>query len=128
VTDEPLGWTSRAHFYFCAAEAMRRILVDHARRKASEKRGRGRRRLPVNVADLASRDDPETILAVDDAISRLEEMDLRAARIVRLRFYAGLSLGETAKALQMSERTVRREWSYARIRLFRMLGGEEASE
>lgn len=127
VSGEPLAWSNRAHFFFCAAAAMRRILIDHARAHGSMKRGGGRPRLPVNLADLAEQSDPESILAVDEAILRLEEMDPGAARIVRLRFYAGLSLDETAQALQTSERTVRREWSYARVRLFRLLG-EEASE
>ena len=124
VGQEPLPWANRAHFFFSAAAAMRRILVDHARARGSVKRGRGRRRLPVNLADLATQDDPETILAVDDAILRLEEQDPRAAQIVRLRFYAGLGIDDTARALQSSERTVRREWSYARVQLFRLLGGE----
>ncbi|MHC4954863.1 MAG: ECF-type sigma factor [Planctomycetota bacterium] len=124
---DPLPWANRAHFFFSAAEAMRRILVDHARAHRSKKRGRGQTPLPVNVADLAAQDDPESILAVDDAILRLEEQDPRAARIVRLRFYAGLSLEDTAQALGASERTTRREWSYARVRLYRLLGGE-ASE
>jgi len=127
VGGAPLPWANRAHFFFSAAEAMRRILVEHARARGSAKRGRGRQRLPVNLADLAARDDPDTILAVDDAISRLEEQDPRAAEIVRLRFYAGLGLEDTAEALQLSPRTVRREWSYARVRLFRLLGGD-ASE
>jgi RNA polymerase sigma-70 factor (ECF subfamily) len=122
VGEEPLGWANRAHFFFSAARAMQRILVEHARARRSEKRGGGRGRLPLGVADLAAQDDPETILAVDDAISRLEKTDARAARIVQLRFYAGLSIEETAQALQTPERTVRREWSYARVRLFRMLG------
>ena len=126
VAGEPLEWSNRAHFFFSAAEAMRRILIDHARAHRSAKRGGGRPRLPVNLADLAGENDPETILAVDEAILRLEEMDPRAASIVRLRFYAGLSLEETAQALQASERTVRREWSYARVRLFRLLGEEES--
>jgi len=127
MSGEPLPWANRAHFFFSAAEAMRRILVDHARAHRSQKRGRGQTPLPVNVADLAAQDDPDSILAVEDAILRLEELDPRAARIVRLRFYAGLGLEDTAQALGASERTVRREWSYARVRLFRLLGGE-ASE
>ena len=127
VAGEPLEWSNRAHFFFSAAAAMRRILIDHARAHRSENRGGGWSRRPVNLADLAGENDSETILAVDEAILRLEELDPRAARIVRLRFYAGLSLEETAQALQASERTVRREWSYARVRLFRLLG-EEASE
>ncbi|MHC4960437.1 MAG: ECF-type sigma factor [Planctomycetota bacterium] len=125
VAGEPLAWANRAHFFFSAAEAMRRILIEHARARGARKRGGDRARLPVNLADLAANDDPQTILAVDDAISRLEETDPRAARIVRLRFYAGLDLAETSQALQMSERTVRREWSYARVQLFRILGEEQ---
>jgi RNA polymerase sigma factor (TIGR02999 family) len=124
VGEEPLPWANRAHFFFSAAEAMRRILVDHARARGSAKRGGGRRRLPVNLADLATQDDPETILAVDEAILRLEEQDPRAAQIVRLRFYAGLGIEDIAQALDASERTIRRDWSYARVQLFRLLGGE----
>jgi RNA polymerase sigma factor (TIGR02999 family) len=124
IGEEPLAWSNRGHFFFAAARAMRRILIEHARSRLAQKRGGGRGRLPLNVADMSIQDDPHTILAVDEAISRLEDMDERAARIVRLRFYAGLSNGDVAQALEMPERSVRREWSYARIRLFRMLGGE----
>ncbi len=124
VGDGRLSWSSKAHFYSAAAQAMRRILVDHARARRRVKRGEGRVPLPVDLADLAAHDDPEEILAVDDAIRRLEEEDAQAARIVQLRFYAGLSLQETADVLGTPERTVRREWSYARVRLFRMLGRE----
>jgi RNA polymerase sigma factor (TIGR02999 family) len=124
TSGKSIPWANRAHFFFSAAEAMRRILVDHARSRASAKRGGERARLPVNLADVATQEDPDTILAVDEAVLRLEETDPRAAQIVRLRFYAGLSLEETAQALQSSERTVRREWSYARVQLFRLLGSE----
>ncbi len=125
VGDGNLRWSSRAHFYSAAAQAMRRILIDHARARRRVKRGEGRAALPVNLADLAAHDDPDGILAVDEAIRRLEEDDARAAQIVSLRFYAGLTLEETARALETPERTVRREWSYARVRLFRMLGLEK---
>jgi len=125
IGDGRLNWSSKAHFYSAVAEAMRRILIDHARARKRVKRGEGRAPLPINVADLAKGDDPDTILAVDEAIRRLEEADAQAARIVRLRFYAGLSLEETALALGTPERTVRREWSYARVRLFRLLGLEK---
>jgi RNA polymerase sigma factor (TIGR02999 family) len=124
----PVDWRCRGHFYAAAAEAMRRILVEHARARGRVKRGGGRRRLPVDVADLADRADPEEILAIDDAIRRLEEQDALAARVVRLRFFAGLDHAETAAALGVSERRVRREWSYARITLFRMLGGDRGGE
>jgi RNA polymerase sigma factor (TIGR02999 family) len=124
----PVDWRSRGHFYAAAAEAMRRILVEHARARGRVKRGGGRVRLPVDLADLAERDDPDEILAIDDAIRRLEEQDELAARVVRLRFYAGLDHAETAAALGIAERRVRREWSFARVRLFRMLGGESRGE
>ena len=124
VGGKPIAWATRAHFFFSAAEAMRRVLVDHARRHRSAKRGGGQAHLPLNVAALAAKEDPETILAVDDAILRLEETDPRAAKIVRLRFFAGLSLENTARVLDVSERTVRREWSYARVQLYRMLTDE----
>ena len=76
------------------------------------------------MVDLASQENLDEILAVDEAIRRLEEQDARAAQVVRLRFYAGLSTEETARALELSERTVRREWEFARVRLFRILGGD----
>ena len=118
----PLGWEGKAHFYAAAAEAMRRILVDHARGRGREKRGAGRVRLPLDVVDLASREDPSEILSVDDAVRRLEERDPRMAGIVKLRFFAGLSDEETAQALGITDRTVRREWTLARAFLQRELG------
>jgi RNA polymerase sigma factor (TIGR02999 family) len=117
-------WTNRAHFFYAAAEAMRRILVEHARGKNRLKRGGGRRR-DLNglegVADLVARSDPEEILAVDEAIGRLELENPEAAKVVRLRFYAGLSPDETAHAADLSPRTVYRLWAYARAWLFREL-------
>ena len=125
VGREPLAWTSKAHFYAAAAEAMRRILVEHARARKREKRGGAWQRVPVDVADLAAHHDPEKILALDDAIRRLEEVDARNAAVVRLRFYSGLTAAETAQALGLSERTVKREWCYAKAWLVRALGGDE---
>ncbi len=118
----PVGWQGKAHFYAAAAEAMRRILVDHARGRGREKRGAGRVRLPLDVVDLASREDPSEILSVDEAVRRLEERDPRMAEIVKLRFFAGLSDAETAQALGIADRTVRREWTLARAFLQRELG------
>ena len=113
--------TNRSQFFHAAAESMRRILIEHARGKKRLKRGGDRGRLPMNLAELAEFDDPERILAVDDAIRRLTEEDAEAGAVVRLRFFAGLSVAETAEALGMSERSVHREWSYARARLAQML-------
>jgi RNA polymerase sigma factor (TIGR02999 family) len=109
-----IAWDSRGHFYVAAAEAMRRILIEHARGRDRIKRGGGRKRVPLNVVDLASEDDAEEILAVDEAFHRLEQEDPSAAQVVRLRFYAGLSVEETAKVMNISPRSVAREWAYAR--------------
>lgn len=112
-----------AHFYHAAAEAMRRILIEHARARGADKRGGAARRVSfTTVLDLAAAPDPAEILAFDEAILVLERETPEAARVVRLRFYAGLSVDETAAALSVSPRTVNREWQYARAWLFRVLG------
>jgi RNA polymerase sigma factor (TIGR02999 family) len=112
---------NRVHFFAVAAEAMRRILVDYARRRGSAKRGGGWQPVALNVLDIAENRDPELILALDDAIRRLEEIDAEAGRIVRFRFFAGLSNEETAEALGISVRTVQRRWEFARAWLFKEL-------
>jgi RNA polymerase sigma factor (TIGR02999 family) len=123
VGDRDVEWANRAHFFAAAAQAMRRILIEHARAKRGPRRGGDRRRLPTDVLDLAMADDPEEILAFDEAISRLENEDADAARVVQLRFFAGLSIDETASAMGVSASTVKREWAFARAYLFRTLGG-----
>jgi len=123
VGNGEVEWANRAHFFHAAAEAMRRILIEHARAKAGPQRGGGRKKLPLDVVDLATDADPTQIMALEEAISRLEKKDAQAARVVRLRFYAGLSVDEAAKALGISERTVKRDWSLARAFLLRELGG-----
>ena len=108
-------WTGREHFFRAAAEAMRKILIDYARVRNADKRGGGKAALSISgVADLAADVDPSGILALDDAILRLERVDAQAAAIVRLRFYAGLNEHEVAESLGASERTVRRDWAFAR--------------
>jgi RNA polymerase sigma factor (TIGR02999 family) len=115
VGQDRLPASSKAHFYAAAAEAMRRILVDHARAKGRLKRRHGGiKRVPLDVVDLASREDLDEILSVDDAVRRLEEQDDRMAAVVKLRFYAGLSEKEAAEVLGVTDRTVRREWTLAR--------------
>ncbi len=120
----------RAQFFKAAAEAMRRILVEHARARARVKRGgdgegRPARRVPLSVADLVDVErDPEEILRLEDALRRLEEEDEDAAAVVRLRFFAGLSGDQTAEMLGLSPSTVDREWAYARARLFRLMRPE----
>jgi RNA polymerase sigma factor (TIGR02999 family) len=114
VGGQQVKWVDRAHFYFAAAEAMRRILVEHARKRKRIKRGGDWRRAPVSVASLEAEGDFQEIVAVDDAIGRLEEEDPQAGKVVRLRFFAGLSVDDTAQALGLSSRTVARDWAYAR--------------
>jgi RNA polymerase sigma factor (TIGR02999 family) len=116
-------WAGRVQFYHAAAEAMRRILVEHARARGRVKRGGGMRREPINLLDLAEEADREEILALDEAIRRLEEHTPDIAAVVRLRFYAGLTVAQTAEALSMGRRSVDRAWSYARVWLYRELYG-----
>lgn len=116
-----LGWNSRAHFYAAAAEAMHRILIDHARRVGAKKRGGGRKREIASVVDLAHDDTVSDALEIDDAIEALRQHDARAASVIQLRFYAGLSIDDTAAALHLAPSTVDREWRYARAWLLRRL-------
>lgn len=124
VDDRGMDWKGRRHFFGAAAEAMRRVLVDHARKVKSEKRGGQRERVPITVCDLGVEDDPDRLLALDDALEVLAKEDERAAEVARLRFFAGLDVEETAHALEVSERTVMREWAYARARLAEILGSD----
>jgi RNA polymerase sigma factor (TIGR02999 family) len=116
-----LAGNDRAAFFRAAAEAMRRILIDHARGKGRAKRGGGARRVLSDVAELAQEQDSEQILALEEALCRLEQEEPQAALVLKLRFYAGMSVPETAEATGLSERTVKREWQYARAWLFRAL-------
>lgn len=126
IGDDGVAWSNRGHFFTAAAEAMRRILIEHARARGRIKRGGDRKRAPINVVDLAIKHDAEEIVMLDDAICRLEQEDEQATRVVRLRFYAGLSNDETAKALGVSPSTVDRNWAYARAWLHRALKKGEA--
>jgi RNA polymerase sigma factor (TIGR02999 family) len=127
VGDDDRSWADRSHFYAAAVEAMRRILIDHARRRGAVKRGGNWCRAAVNVASLALDENLDSFLALDDAILRLEEQDPVAAQVVRLRFYTGLSIEDTARILEVSPRTVKREWTYARTWLLHRLENEEES-
>jgi len=119
-------WSNRAHFFHAAAEAMRQILIEHARTRGRVKRGGGSKPLPIHLLDLADRCDCEEVLALDEAIQRLEEHTPDIAAVVRFRFFAGLSVAETAESLGMGRRSVDRAWSYARVWLYRELYGDEA--
>lgn len=122
VGDVQVSWRDRGHFYAAASEAMRRILIDHARRMRSLKRGGDRERVtlgaPQEHVELAAED----LIALGDALDALEREDERAAAVARLRFLSGLSVEETARVLEISERSVHREWTFARARLFELLG------
>lgn len=111
-------WTDRGHFFRAAAVAMRRILIEHARKRGRIKRGGGRVKVDLSAVNLATEQNLDGILALDETIRRLEEQDPRMADVVLLRFFAGLSVEETAKALGVSERTVKRQWTFARAWLF----------
>jgi len=120
--NDKLQWSSRGQFYVAAAQAMQRILVEHARRKKRLKRGGDRQPAASNVVDLARDENLEDVVALHEALERLEGQDPRAALVTRLRFYAGLTVEETARAMEISERTVMREWVYARAWLRDALG------
>ena len=117
------AWSCRGHFFHAAAEAMRRILIEHARARGRVKRGGDRERQALEGLEPPIADDPDDLLALDAAICRLEQMEPRAAAIVRLRFFGGLSVEEAAEATATSPRTVKREWAFARAWLFQELHG-----
>jgi RNA polymerase sigma factor (TIGR02999 family) len=99
-------WAGEAHFIAAAAEAMRQILIDHAKAKSREKRGGKRVREAVNLADVAALDNPDEILSLDEALCRLEQQEPEVGRIVRLRFFAGLSIDQIAELLEIAPRSV----------------------
>lgn len=121
-------WASPKAFAALAAEAMRRVLIDHARGRGARKRGGDEVRKSVlaidDVVDLAQAPEPEAIVRFDGVLQRLEAVDERAAEVVRLRFYAGLSAEETAEALGTSLSSVKRDWQFARAWLMREVGRE----
>jgi RNA polymerase sigma factor (TIGR02999 family) len=112
-------WRNRGHFFGAAAEAMRRILVENARRKGAVKRAGERVRVDLEGLDLADEAPPEQILALDDALTRLAAEDPQKAELVKLRFFAGLSIEATAQALAISPATAKRWWTFARAWLLR---------
>ncbi len=111
---QPRDWNGRGHFFAAAAEAMRRILIDQARQKHAEKRGGGRRRIDIDAFEAATTAAPAELLALDDALAKLARGDAEAARLVELRYFAGLTVDEAGRALGMSTATAYRHWNYAR--------------
>lgn len=124
VDQRRVQWRNRAHFYAIAAQLMRRILVDRARRRRRVKRGGGTPMISLHDASVASRQSTVDVLAIDEALKRLAQMDPRKAQIVELRFFGGLEVSETAAFLKISEITVMRDWRMAKAWLHKELGGE----
>jgi RNA polymerase sigma factor (TIGR02999 family) len=108
------SWNSRGHFFAAAAEAMRRILVDNARRKASAKAGGGLERVELNEAQLAAPGRSVDLVSLDEALDKLASLDPRKAELVKLRFFAGLSIRQAADALAISESTAGADWAFAK--------------
>jgi RNA polymerase sigma factor (TIGR02999 family) len=123
--EQPQDWNGRGHFFAAAAEAMGRVLVDHARRKKSAKRGGDRDRLDLDAIDVAVADWPEDLVALDEALTRLAVVDPKAAELVHLRFLAGLPISETAAVLDISARTADRLWACARAWLHQAVRGSD---
>lgn len=113
-TQEAQEWNSRGHFFAAAAEAMRRILIEGARRKQRHKHGGHRQRLDLNECDLADAAADDRLLAIDEALDRFAEHDPQAAELVKLRFFAGFSITEAAEVLGMSRTSAYEHWTYAR--------------
>ena len=116
------GWASESEFFAAAVEGMRRILVEYARARGSQKRGGGRSPISHDVVDLLESQEVDRTLDLEEALTQLEKIDSRACQVVGLRYFAGLSIEETARLLDISPRTVRREWDFARAWLFDRLG------
>jgi RNA polymerase sigma factor (TIGR02999 family) len=114
-------WHNRAHFFGAAAEAMRRILIENARRKSRLKRGGGQMRINIDALDLAAASPDDKILLIDDALERLRAVDPEKAQVVVLKFFGGRTNQEVADALGVTERTVERHWAYAKAWLFQSI-------
>lgn len=118
------SFEGRAHFFAAAAEAMRRILIDKARRKHARKRGAGCERLDLDQVDVAAHADDDALLLVNDALDRLAAEEPQSAELVKLRFFVGMTNAEAAQALGISERSAKRHWTYARAWLYRAIRQE----
>jgi RNA polymerase sigma factor (TIGR02999 family) len=124
--DDSQRWDSRGHFFAAAAEAMRRILVENARRKKAERHGGGRQRMDLAEVDPTAPTPPDELLALDEALTRLAEEDPQAAEVVKLRYFTGLSVEEAGQALGISRAQAYRHWTYAKAWLRCVVqGGEE---
>ena len=119
-------WNTRGHFFAAAAEAMRRILIDKARRKNRLRHGRGLARVDLDRVDVAIQSDDDTLIRVDEALQKLAKEEPIKAELVKLRFFIGLSIVEAGNALSLSESTAKRYWAYARAWLYEELKGDSS--
>lgn len=125
--NQDLGWNSRGHFFGAAAMAMRRILVERARARGRLKRGGDHHRIELGDEPMTEEPTGTDLLALDEALNKLDHYDPRKCEVVMLRYFAGLSVDETAAALGLSNATVRNEWTFARAWLLRQMSGGDAS-
>ena len=122
------AWQNRTHFFAAAAQLMRRIMVDHARERQAVKRGGNALKVTLDEAALVTKTRSEELLALDEALERLGAQDPRKSQIVELRYFGGLRVEEAAEFLNLSRRTVEREWNMAKAWLYRALSGQEPNE
>ena len=123
--ENPQDWNTQGHFFAAAALAMRRILIDNARKKKALRRGGGRGKLSLDQVNVANPDDPEFLLGLDECLERLAEEHPEVADVVNLKFFGGRSIAETAQAMQISVRSVNRHWAYAKAWLYNELSPHE---
>ena len=121
IKQRRVDWKNRSHFFAVAAQSMRRILVDHARARAADKRGGGQTLIALDAAPSGETPRTVDLIALDDALGRLEKLDRAKASVVEMRFFGGLTIDETAEALGASPSTVKRDWTLARAFLYREL-------
>jgi RNA polymerase sigma factor (TIGR02999 family) len=122
--DRAQAWNSRGHFFAAAAEAMRRLLVDKARQKHRLKRGRDLRRVDLDAVEVSVEEPPDDLIALDEALTRLAQKHPDKAALVKLRYFAGLTIDEAARVLGISAATADRHWAYARAWLYRQVAGD----
>lgn len=127
INQREVKWQSRAHFFAIAAQEMRRILLGYARTRHAQKRGGGNARLSLDEAVKITEDHTDDLIALDEALHRLEALDPQQARTVELRFYVGLSVEDTAEVLNLGTATVKREWAMARLWLMRELASKRSN-
>jgi RNA polymerase sigma-70 factor (ECF subfamily) len=127
VHSRRVNWQNRAHFFAISAQLMRRILVDHARSRGYQKRGGGVPKVTLDEASVGPEEKGRDLVALDDALTALAEVDLRKSKVVELRFFGGLSVEETAEVLKVSPETVMRDWRLAKAWLAREMGKSEAA-